>query len=131
MPFLSLAAPPPSQLSEPDSAGAVWEPACNESQRGVSEGDPATDRSPGYPLVHQAHLVPASLTVFTEAIFVSEAIPLDSGQSMKSREDTVWSVRIMFPRGTDWGFDKTQLAEGVCWKAQPWGEEEEEEGPFK
>lgn len=29
--------------------------------------------------------------------------------------------------GGDWNFDKTQLAEGVSWKIQPWGEEEEEE----
>lgn len=39
-----------------------------------------------------------------------------------------WMVReIYVPEGGDWNFDKTQLAEGVSWKIQPRGEEEEEE----
>lgn len=38
---------------------------------------------------------------------------------------------IYVSEGGDWNFDKTQLAEGVSWKIQPWGEEEEEEGDFK
>lgn len=66
-----------------------------------------------------------------EAIFVSEATALDSRQSIKSREHMASLVRIMLPRALGWDFDKTQLVEGVCWKTQPWGEEEEEEGPFK
>lgn len=56
-----------------------------------------TYRSPDYPLVRQAHLVLAQLTIFTEAIFVSESTLLGSGQGIKSREHMAQPSESYFP----------------------------------